>query len=94
MTTQNQINLCIDHLNKIGEGVSRVEISNCKNISPRLDSRDARVFSAKNPTVYYTIYSIYTDEEIETMEEQAYEEFIADGERVAAEIAEDIENNS
>jgi hypothetical protein len=97
MNTQDQINHCIAHLNQIGEGVSRIEICQDKSISPRSDSRDARVYSAKNPTVYYTIWSIFSDEQIESMEiddmEQRVDQHLENEERIANEVYQSMEDD-
>jgi hypothetical protein len=82
MNIQSQINHCINHLNKSGDGIGRVEIS---------DTNQVYVHSLKTPTQYVTIQSIYTDEQLEILNEMEYDEWIAKGEQIAAEVAESIE---
>lgn len=79
MNIQNQINLCINHINNAGEGVSRIEIQESNNA--------ALVWSLVNPCVYFTIWTIYTDEQIYDLELNEVDNQIAEGEKTAAEIA-------
>lgn len=67
MNTQNQINHCINHLNETGEGIGMVEIKADGTVL---------VYSLKNPCVYCTIYSIYTDEQLEIFQDRSIGEMI------------------
>jgi hypothetical protein len=77
MNTQNQINHCIKHLNETSDGIGMVEIQ---------ADGTALVYSLKNPTQYCTIYSIYTDEQIEIFQDRSIGEMIEAADNRAAEI--------
>lgn len=91
MTIQNQMNRIIDHLSSIGDSVGCVEISK---------SGTVRCYSAneqkKNCVVYFTIYSIYSTDQIEQMTEEDRDYEIdkrqGDEERDAFELYQSLQN--